>query len=625
MCGIAGWAGSGGAPTDEALLRRMTGAIAHRGPDGEGAFITTTRDGTYTVALGHRRLAIIDLVTGDQPMSAAQGQACLVFNGEIYNFKELRRELESCGCVFRTSSDTEVLLNAYLTWGCDAMRRVRGMFAFALWDAERECLVLARDCFGKKPLYVCETKAGVVFGSEIKALLAHPDTPQRLDQQSALDYLTHRYVPGPHTLFAGIRKLRPGSYAVWERGTLREVPYYHPPDGDTVPPKAEPKDVRGRFLDRLDEAVRIRLISDVPLGAFLSGGIDSSAVVALMSRHSTQPVNTFSVGFEEAAFSELNYARVVARHFGTNHRELVVPAGAVVDNLVQAIRFRDAPVAEPSDIPIYLLSREAAKSVKVILTGEGSDEVLAGYPKHRYETLAPVYQAVVPSCVHRQLVEPVIERLPYSFRRVKTVAASFGLRQPTERLPSWFGALTPRQRDALVALDQRPRAPDPRPYAASRKVGSLRRILYFDQTQWLPDNLLERGDSMTMAASIEARMPFMDTALAADLASWPDRCRLRNGVTKWVLRQAMRDVLPAEILTRPKVGFRVPVNEWFRGSLRDFVHDSLTGPNSRTSGYYQPAALSRVLKEHTEGRRNHEKLIWTLLNLELFQGQYGLC
>jgi asparagine synthase (glutamine-hydrolysing) len=624
MCGIAGWVAPSRESPDASVLRAMTGAIAHRGPDGEGVFIARTRDGGVSAALGHRRLAIIDLVTGDQPMSSSDGRVCLVFNGEIYNFRELRAELEARGVAFRTSSDTEVLLNGYVVWGLGVIQRLRGMFAFALWDGNREQLVLARDGFGKKPLFVCPLGTGLVFASEIKALLAYPGAPRRLDRKSILDYLTHRYVPGPDTLFEGIRKLRPGCYAVWKSGEFKEERYYDPPDGRTPPAREAPPDLVTRFLGRLDEAVQIRLVSDVPLGAFLSGGIDSSAIVSLMSRHSSRPVNTFSVGFEEATFSEFDYARAVAKRFGTNHNELVVPARSVMEKLPQAIRFRDAPVAEPSDIPIYLLAQEAARSVKVILTGEGSDEVLAGYPKHRFEAFAPLYQTLVPDLLHRNLVEPAIEHLPYAFRRAKTLAASFGLRHPTDRLPSWFGALTPKQRDELVDFEEEARQTDPRPFASSPDAGRLRQILYFDQTQWLPDNLLERGDSMTMAASIEARMPFLDREVAADLAGWPDDCRLRGGTSKWVLRQAMREILPPQILSRPKVGFRVPVNEWFRGPLRDFLYESLTSDSSRTASFYRPAPLRRMLDEHVEGRRNHEKAIWTLLNLELFQREYGL-
>jgi asparagine synthase (glutamine-hydrolysing) len=624
MCGIAGWIGRTTELLNSDVIIAMTAAIAHRGPDGEGIHRDETRDGQYQLELGHRRLAIIDLRSGAQPMQTPDGRAIVVYNGEIYNFQALRTELRQLGFAFSTSSDTEVLLQAYIAWGPEFVVRLRGMFAFALWDRAEQCLVLARDRFGKKPLFLLESGSRLIFGSEIKAVLAHPAVERTLDRESVLDYLVHRYVPGPYTLFAGIRKLSPGSYAVWQEGKLQEHQYFVPPDGHRRPSPASPISVVDRFVAKLDEAVSIRMISDVPFGAFLSGGIDSSAIVALMTRHSSLPINTFSVGFREEAFSELAHARQIAQHFRTSHHELVIHAGSLIDELPALIGFRDAPISEPSDIPIYLLSREASKSVKMVLTGEGSDEFLAGYPKHRFETLASLYQVLVPESFHRRLLDPLVASLPYGFRRVKTLVRSVGLRDATERFPSWFGALTRDQRDTLVALPHQSDRIDGRPYRVAAGTSALRRILYFDQTQWLPDNLLERGDRMTMAASIEARMPFMDHELSEELAQWPDSARLRGRTDKWVLRQAMRGVLPPSIIARKKVGFRVPVNEWFRGPMQDYVHEHLLGPSSRTRDYYYSKQLSSILEEHRSRRQNHEKLIWTLLNLELFQRQYGL-
>jgi len=303
MCGLAGWIGEMRADPGRSALRAMTDAIAHRGPDGEGAFFAGTRDNRFQVALGHRRLAIIDPAGGVQPMYDASGRIALVFNGEIYNFRELRSELEQAGYRFATNSDTEVLIYAYAAWGPDCVARLRGMFAFALWDAGSERLLLARDRFGKKPMFLAEKDGVLFFASEIKAVLAGNPGTRALDTQSVLDYLVYRYVPGPHTLFRGIRKLQPGAYAVWEKDGLRETIYYAPPDQTAQPDPSAPADPVSAFRDRLDEAVRLRMVSDVPFGAFLSGGIDSSAIVALMSRHATEPVRTFSVGFEEAAYS----------------------------------------------------------------------------------------------------------------------------------------------------------------------------------------------------------------------------------------------------------------------------------------------------------------------------------
>lgn len=626
MCGIAGWIELSPSSPGIARLKAMTDTLPHRGPDGDGHYLTQTRDGKWSVALGHRRLAIIDLAGGVQPMHSDDERLAMVYNGEIYNYRTLRDELRAqTGRHFRTDSDSLVLLEAMRAWQPQALDRLRGMFAFAIWDHAEQRMLFARDPFGKKPLYLYQDERRLIFASEIKAILAHPDVPRELDAQSVMDYLTYRYVPAPHTLFKGIRKLMPGCYAVWQDGHLSERRYFTPPDAATRPDAAPLADPVAAFTAKLEEAVALRMVADVPFGAFLSGGLDSSAIVALMSRHSALPVNTFSVGFKEAAdYSELPYARQVAEQFNCHHTEIEVSADALMTHLPTLIRHRDAPVAEPSDIPIYLIAKEARKTVKMVLTGEGSDEILGGYPKHRFEPLARRYQSVVPGAVHRRLIEPLIQALPYKYRRHKIAAANFGLTDPQERFPRWMGAQSFAERARLAALDLPPRAPDPYPFAADADQAPLRQLLYFDQTSWLPDNLLERGDRMTMAASIEARMPFMDHELARFVTRLPDEWRIKGKVQKRILRAAMANVLPHDILHRPKVGFRVPVNEWFRTTMRDYVHDHLMGADSLTGGLYRRAELATVLREHSEGRQNHEKLIWMLVNLELFQREYRL-
>ncbi|HKK14799.1 MAG TPA: asparagine synthase (glutamine-hydrolyzing), partial [Gammaproteobacteria bacterium] len=542
----------------------------------------------------------------------------IVFNGEIYNFRELRRDLMERGHRFATASDTEIIVHAYEEYGVDCVDRLRGMFAFAVWDRARQRLFLARDRFGQKPLFLWQRGPELAFASEIKALRALPGVDGDVDTDAVWGYLAYRYVPGPSTLIKGVRKLPPGCWGLWQDGELEVRRYYTPPDLEPPHGSDLPADPVGAFLERLEDAVACRMVSDVPFGAFLSGGIDSSAVVGLMARHSALPVSTFSVGFSESAYSELGYARTIADHFRTDHHELTVSQDHLMDHLPALVRYRDAPVSEPSDIPIYLLSREARRSVKMVLTGEGSDEFLGGYPKHVFERYAGPYQ-VIPAPVRRALVEPLVRALPYRFRRAKTAAVNMGLGGRSERMARWFGALSNRERDALVNF--RPSASAARPDWLEGFGGSgsaLRSILGFDQTSWLPDNLLERGDRMTMAASLEARMPFMDHELAAFVSALPDRYRVRGRKTKWLLREAMKRLLPREILERPKVGFRVPVNEWFRGSMRDYLYDHLTGPDSRTRHYYRESELRRVLDEHVSGRQNHEKLLWTLLNLEIW-------
>lgn len=623
MCGITGYFSTEMREDLAPALRRMTDAIIHRGPDDSGYFESLAPGGAARVGLGHRRLSIIDLSTGHQPIGSADGAVQIVFNGEIYNFEELRVQLSACGHAFRTRSDTEVIVQAYLEWGTDCVTHLRGMFAFAIWDSRRGQLFLARDRFGKKPLFMFARNRTLVFASEIKALLQFPGLRASVNKAALWDYFRYRYVPAPATLFEGITKLMPGCWLLCDANGTRQVQYYTPPDGAPLGKSPLCPDPVGAFLNLLEESVRIRMISDVPFGAFLSGGLDSSAVVGLMARHSRLPVKTFSVGFAEAAYSELGHAKTIADLFKTDHHELVVSQDHLLEHLPALTRFRDAPVAEPSDIPIYLLSKEARRTVKMVLTGEGSDEVLGGYPKHVYEKYAGPYQRL-PSWLTHGLIEPAVRALPYRFRRAKTAAVNLGIVARDERMARWFGALTEDDCARLLTLDA------PAPEAAThlpqpaRGDSPLRGILFFDQTSWLPDNLLERGDRMTMAASIEGRMPFLDHELAAFVSALPDTWRVKGFTTKRILRLAMRRMLPQHILERPKVGFRVPVNEWFRTSLRPYLLEHLTGTDARTRHYYQPQQLERILQEHTEGRQNHEKLLWCMLNLEIWQREYGL-
>jgi asparagine synthase (glutamine-hydrolysing) len=622
MCGIAGWVAAPESVHTEETLAAMLQTIAHRGPDGEGRCRFRSAGTGHHVFLGHRRLAIIDPEGAHQPMCDAAAGLALTFNGEIYNFRELRAELTGFGYRFERDSDTEVLLRAYQHWGSDAVHRLRGMFAFAIWDARHERLFLARDRFGEKPLYLYENGGGLYFASEIKALLRVPGVACRVNLEAVWDYLAYRYVPGPKTLFSGIRKLMPGTAATWERGTLKEERYWSAPDRCLRAVRQPQRDAVADFLGRLEEAVRLQMVSDVPFGAFLSGGLDSSTIVALMSRHSSQ-VNTFSVGFGEDRYSELGYAAEVAGHFGTRHHEIVVEYRDIVERLPQLVAFRDAPVSEPSDIPIYMLACEAARSVKMVLTGEGSDEILGGYPKHIAERFARSYQ-LLPGYLRRHLIEPLAHALPYDFRRAKTAVTNLNLDDWRERYVRWFGALDRRERDRLsvLRLNGTPILDEP-PFNADPRASALRRILYFDQTSWLPDNLLERGDRMTMAASIEARVPFLDHEFAAFVSSLPDDYRVRGLRGKWILREAGKQLIPERILTRPKVGFRVPVNQWFRGEMRDYLLDHLQSGSSLTRPYYESRALGQVLQEHLNGRQNHEKLLWTLLNLEIWHRQYA--
>lgn len=617
MCGIAGIISKSKQHDNSSYLHAMTDALSHRGPDDSGYYETYDNDGNY-IGLGHRRLAIIDIESGKQPISDHSETLHLVFNGEIYNFEEIKKNLISKGYKFETSSDSEVIVYAYQEYGERCVEKFRGMFAFAIWDTNRNRLFIARDRFGKKPLFYTIIDGDFYFSSEIKSFNTLPNFQGVVNEASIQDYLVYRYMPQPQTFYKGVSKINPGSYAIFEKGQLHQSTYYCPADKYPLKVFEEARDALSTFKETLDEAVQLRMISDVPFGAFLSGGIDSTAVVALMTNHSSMPVKTFSVGFKESNYSELKYAESVAKHFKTEHHELVVSHEQIIEHLPGMVKYRDGPVCEPSDIPIYLLSLEASRSVKMVLTGEGSDEILGGYPKHTFERYTKYYQ-YLPRPIRHFVFQNIVNLLPYGFRRAKTALATLNTDDPVERLPRWFGALGFAEvKKILKPSYHGSKNKENRQFETDATNSSLRKILYFDQTSWLPDNLLERGDRMTMAASIEARMPFMDHKLAEFVSSLPDKYRVRGKQTKWILRETMKGLVPEEILNRPKVGFRLPVNEWFQGKMKDYLHEQLFGQDSISSKFYVKKSLGRIFSEHTKGRQNHEKLLWTLLNLELW-------
>ena len=621
MCGIAGWIGGPKATHTEATLASMLQAIAHRGPDGEGMRSFGFGGVGERVFLGHRRLAIIDPQGAHQPMCDPASGLALTFNGEIYNFRELRGELAKLGYSFARDSDTEVLLRAYQHWGEDVVDHLRGMFAFVVWDARNERLFMARDRFGEKPLFLHENADGLYFASEIKALLRVPGIATTVDPAAVWDYLAYRYVPAPATLFKGIYKLMPGTCATWQNGTLTQRRYWSAPDRGRSNANQPPGDAVPAFLGQLDEAVQLQMVSDVPFGAFLSGGLDSSTIVALMTRHNTN-VRTFSVGFGEGGYSELAYANVVRATSAptttsswwastTSSRTCRSWSGTATR------RFRSPPTSRST-----CSAKEASKTVKMVLTGEGSDEILGGYPKHVYERFAQGYQQL-PRSLRHGLIAPLAHSLPYGFRRAKTAVTNLNIEDWRERYVRWFGALNHAEREQLTVLRMKPRRPaTSRPSTPIRTPARCGASSISTRRAGCPDNLLERGDRMTMAASIESRVPFLDHELADYVSSLPDSYRVKGLKTKWILREAGRSLIPDAILDRPKVGFRVPVNKWFQGPLKEYLCDHLKGRESKTRAYYDPQVLDRMLDDHIGGKQNHEKLLWALLNLEIWHRQY---
>jgi asparagine synthase (glutamine-hydrolysing) len=614
MCGIAGLLNVDGRPGGSDLIRAMTDTLAHRGPDGAETVIRGP------VALGHRRLAIIDLVTGDQPMANDDESVWIAFNGEIYNFRELRRELETRGCRFRTTSDTEVILRAYETWGAGCLPRLRGMFAFAIWDAARRRLFLARDRVGIKPLVYHWDGRRLLFASEIKSLLADPTVPRELDWQALHDYLVFHYIPGPRTIFQSIRKLPPASSLVLDvGGTAPTIERYWDLRFAPDHRRSEADWIHG-LRWHLQDAVRSHLVSDVPIGAFLSGGVDSSTTVALMAQATDRPVRTFSIGFDEADFDELAYARQVAQRYGTDHCEFVVKPDAMEAMPRLAGQF-DEPFADSSALPTYYVSKITREHVTVALSGDGGDENFAGYRRYaRAQALSRRLDSAAGRPL-RRLLGLVSHLLPAEARGeayLKMLAAD-----PTER---YFGMLTYQRtatlRRLLSAEAQQRVAPDVTADSFRRLLGEgsppdyVSGLQYLDVRHYLPDDILAKVDRTSMLVSLECRVPLLDHVLMEYVATMPSGLKLRDGSGKAVLKAAMAADLPAEILGRRKMGFGVPLATWFRRDLAGYARDLLLEPAARARGVFAPAAVAQMLDDHRSGRRDHADRIWALVCFE---------
>lgn len=613
MCGICGVFNFGtGKPADRVALKRAADAMVHRGPDDEGFYL----DGE--LGLGNRRLSIIDLPGGHQPISNEDESIWITFNGEIYNYRELRGDLLKRGHRFRTASDTESIIHLYEQYDLACLDHLRGMFAFGLWDARKRRLLLVRDRLGIKPVFYRLEPGRLVFASESRALRELTEQPLEIDPQSVYDFFGFRYIPAPQTFYRGVEKLLPGHFLIADSSGVHTRAYWDIPAEEETPRPA--KEVAEEVVERLRESVRLRLIADVPLGVFLSGGTDSSAVVALMTELEARPLRTFSVGFEEPEYSELPYARAVARRFATQHHELIMRPEQLSSELPRLVAFRDEPIAEPTDVALYLLSRLAAQSVKVVLAGEGGDELFAGYPKYAADRLAGLVSALP-----QEVTRALIRWLPYSQRRAKIALEALSIRDEAERSATWFASFSREERENLFApeflaqVDPAHPAQVFRSYLEKQRERTpLKRMLYADLKVWLPDNLLLRGDLMTMAASLEERVPFLDHKLVEFAARLPTKLLTQGFRAKVLLKRAFERFLPPEVLYRRKVGFAVPVGEWFRKPLKSLVADLVLSSQALARGYFNPASMETLLREHFDGIRDRQKQLWALVNFELW-------
>lgn len=621
MCGIAGIAGR----RDEETVRRMTDALAHRGPDDAGFYLD---DG---VTLGHRRLSIIDLAGGHQPMAAANGTLQLVYNGEVYNFRELRAELEGKGYAFETSCDTEVILRAYEAYGESCVERFRGMFAFALWDARERKLLVARDAIGVKPLYYAERDGCFYFASEIKGLLACPGVPRELDPEGLDDFFTYLYTVPPRTMFRGVRQLPPAYVGVWRDGVWTTRRYWQL---RFVPEEKTEREWLEEINACLEDTVEKHLISDVPLGAFLSGGLDSSTIIHYMSRVASGPVNTFTIGFgrEGALYDESAEARGLARHYGTKHHELTAEAD-VLQVLPAMVRHFDEPFGNPSAVLFYVLCRLIREHVTVVLSGDGGDESFAGYPRHAGAGLSEWYR-LLPGGLRRHVINPLVQLLPentrgfHALRRLREFSAG-SLLEPVEMYAAWISYFSAPEREQLYTpeLQRNVEGRDALDYVRGlfRECDGLDLVsqsLYVDLVSFLPHNLLQCTDRMSMAHGLESRVPFADQRLIELLARIPSRLKVRGTQTKRLLRRSMEGRLPDDTLHRKKRGFNPPLGIWLNERLKPLADEYLSATSLRQGGYFQPELVERLRREHASGRRDCTWHLWALLLFEEWRRQY---
>jgi asparagine synthase (glutamine-hydrolysing) len=611
---------------DKELIRKMSSVLRHRGPDDEGVYLKNN------VGLAHKRLSIIDLTSaGHQPMSNEDGSVWIVFNGEIYNFLDLRENLQKKGHSFSSLTDTETIIHLYEDKGVECVYDLRGMFAFAIWDENKRRLFLARDRAGKKPLVYAHTNEGLLFASEIKSLLIDPTVKKDIDYSALHHYLTYQYVPSPLTIFAGIKKLPPAHILIYERREIKvkrywELSYHNKLQLSSV------KDYGEGFLEIFQEAVRIRLRSDVPLGAFLSGGIDSSLVVAMMSKLMNQPVKTFSIGFEEADYSELPFARVIARRYETDHHEFIVKPDAI-EILPKLIWHYNEPFADSSAIPTFYVSKITRAYVTVALNGDGGDESFAGYERYLADKLANYYN-FIPHFFREQMIKKAIDCFPHStnrrsfLRRLKRFIRGIS-EVPERRYVRWICFFDNEMKDDLYTSSFKEQIENVDSvdltvnwYKLANGETFIDRTLFVDVMSYLPEDLLVKVDIASMAHSLEARSPFLDHKVMEFAASLPSNLKLRGIEAKYLLKHTLSELLPREVLQRKKMGFGVPIDVWFRKDLKEMAYDILLDTRCTERGYFKKEAILKLLDEHVSEQYDHCYRIWALLFLELWHKMF---
>lgn len=629
MCGITGWANLDPRtpPPDggEDLLRSMCDRMIHRGPDSEGYLLD---DG---IALGMRRLAIIDLLTGEQPTFNEDHSVAVVLNGEIYNYRELRADLENRGHTFRSASDTEILPHLYEEYGREMVQHLNGMFAFALWDEKRRRLFVARDRFGEKPLYWGVFDRTLLFASEPKVLLAHPAVRPNLNLNALRQYLSFDYVPAPLSIYEGISKLPAAHTLTLENGQVKVERYWRLSYKSRAPVPSI-REAAEQLRQLLADSVRMRLVSDVPLGILLSGGIDSSLVAALAVQAASETVKTFSISFQESSFDESPYARAVAKFLGTDHHEERFSA-SLAANLVGDIgAWMDEPISDPSLVPTFLLSRFTRKHVTVALGGDGGDEIFAGYPMYFGHRMARAFLSV-PRVMRRGLIEPIVNLLPvktknlsFDYRAKRFITASHY--DEVARHHVWFGSFTPDDQDTLLS-DEVKRASDGDIYRDARRIfaecdsNDLTECMQSLDTQlYLAEDILTKVDRASMAVSLEVRAPYLDPRVAEFAASLPSRYKLHGYTSKYILKRAAKGLVPPFVWRRGKKGFGVPFAQWLKAELRPMARDLLSAERLRRGGLFNPEYVARLQDEHERGVANHRKLLWTLLSFELWRESF---